>query len=144
LVAALAATLLDNFNRADGPIGPGWTVHSGTCSVVSNAATCSSWGLATFNAYSGSGDSAETATILRTTPGGTVIANQAQINYDGSGGGSNTATRPTDDPAQGGAQDPTSFTVLQPEPIPTFGQIGLATLVFLVKVAGAAVLRRVA
>lgn len=55
--ATLAA--LDDFNRADGPLGPNWTVHDGACNVVGNAATCTGVGRATFNGASGSGDEAE-------------------------------------------------------------------------------------
>jgi len=45
--AAPATGLVDDFNRADGAIGGDWTVHSGSCSIVSNAARCGSTGLAT-------------------------------------------------------------------------------------------------
>jgi len=51
--------VLDDFNRPDGPIGPNWTVHNGACNVVSNAATCTNSGRATFNSASGTGDQAE-------------------------------------------------------------------------------------
>lgn len=51
--------VLDDFNRADGPIGPNWTVRDGSCNVVSNAATCSNMGRATFNSAPGTGDAAE-------------------------------------------------------------------------------------
>jgi hypothetical protein len=51
--------LLDDFNRADGPIGAGWTVHSGYCNVVSNAATCGGPGEASFNGAPGDGNFAE-------------------------------------------------------------------------------------
>lgn len=46
--------LLDDFNRADGPLGPNWTVHSGSCAIDNNAATCNSLGLATMQAADGS------------------------------------------------------------------------------------------
>jgi len=51
--------VLDNFNRADGPIGPNWVVQSGSCNVSNNAAVCSDGGRATFSGASGTGDVAE-------------------------------------------------------------------------------------
>ena len=51
--------ILDDFNRADGPIGGNWTVHDGSCNVVSNAATCGNMGRATFNGAPGDGNFAE-------------------------------------------------------------------------------------
>ncbi|HSL18526.1 MAG TPA: hypothetical protein VLB51_11535 [Methylomirabilota bacterium] len=41
--------LLDDFNRADGPLGPNWTVQAGSFAIVSQAARGSSTGLATHN-----------------------------------------------------------------------------------------------
>lgn len=52
-------TILDDFNRADGPIGPDWTVHDGYCNVSNNAAVCGSFGRATFNGAPGDGNVAE-------------------------------------------------------------------------------------
>ncbi|MDC8011441.1 beta strand repeat-containing protein [Tahibacter soli] len=49
------------------------------------------------------------ATISPSATG--TIANQGSISYDGDGNGTNDATRTTDDPAVGGAADPTQFTV---------------------------------
>ncbi len=54
-----ATIVLDDFNRADGPIGTNWTVHDGYCNVSSGAAVCGSNGRATFNAAPGYGDMAE-------------------------------------------------------------------------------------
>jgi PKD repeat protein len=51
--------VLDDFNRADGPIGPNWTVTDGACNVVGNAATCGNLGRATFNNAPGDGNMAE-------------------------------------------------------------------------------------
>jgi fumarate hydratase class II len=51
--------ILDDFNRADGPIGPNWTVHDGYCNVSNNAAVCGSMGRATFNGAPGDGNYAE-------------------------------------------------------------------------------------
>lgn len=47
------AAILDDFNRADGPIGASWTNQSGSCSVVSNQATCSGLGITTINGGTG-------------------------------------------------------------------------------------------
>jgi hypothetical protein len=44
-----APTILDNFNRANGPIGANWTNRAGTFSVVNNAAQGGASALATFN-----------------------------------------------------------------------------------------------
>ena len=41
--------LLDDFKRADGPIGPSWTNQAGQFSVVSNAAHGGSTALATYD-----------------------------------------------------------------------------------------------
>jgi uncharacterized repeat protein (TIGR01451 family) len=54
-----------------------------------------------------------TATIHSGTAG-TTISNQGTVNYDADGDGTNEATRQTDDPAVGGAADPTTFLVLSP------------------------------
>ncbi len=54
-----AMRILDNFNRADGPLGPRWTVRGGTCSIVDGTAVCDGYGRATLNDYSGDGDAAE-------------------------------------------------------------------------------------
>jgi len=42
---------------------------------------------------------------------GTVVSNQGTISYDGDNNGTNESTELTDDPAQQGAADPTSFTI---------------------------------
>ena len=51
--------LLDDFNRADGPIGPNWTVHDGYSNVSNNAAVTGNYGRATFNDAPGNGNFAE-------------------------------------------------------------------------------------
>ena len=51
--------ILDDFNRADGPIGPNWTVHDGYCNVANNAAVCGNMARATFNSAPGEGNFAE-------------------------------------------------------------------------------------
>jgi hypothetical protein len=48
-VSFAAVQVLDNFNRADGPIGGNWTVQAGSFNVVSNAAQGGPTALATFN-----------------------------------------------------------------------------------------------
>jgi len=50
-----------------------------------------------------------TATIAPAASG--TISNQGTVSYDSNADGLNDATRPTDDPAVGGANDPTSFVV---------------------------------
>jgi uncharacterized repeat protein (TIGR01451 family) len=57
-----------------------------------------------------------TATINAGTAGST-ITNQGTANYDSAGDGTNKSQTLTDDPAVGGASDPTSFTVLSPATI---------------------------
>jgi len=84
-----------------------------------------------------------TATI-NPVPGGTVIANQGTISYDGTGDGVNDSTRLTDDPAQPGAADPTVFTVRLADPIPTLDGAGLLLLILLLGGAAVWVLRRIA
>jgi uncharacterized repeat protein (TIGR01451 family) len=54
------------------------------------------------------------ATIGASVPPGTVVSNQGTIRYDADEDGTNEATALTDDPAVGGASDPTSFAVLAP------------------------------
>ncbi len=49
-----APTILDNFNRANGPIGANWTNRNGTFSVVNNAAQGGPTALATFNGQTSS------------------------------------------------------------------------------------------
>jgi hypothetical protein len=56
---SIASILLDDFNRADGPIGANWTVHDGNCNVSGNAAVCANLGRATFNGAPGNGNAAE-------------------------------------------------------------------------------------
>ncbi len=59
LAGAAPLSILDDFNRADGPIGSNWTVRAGWCNVASNAAVCGGMGLATFNSAPGDGNTAE-------------------------------------------------------------------------------------
>lgn len=82
-----------------------------------------------------------TATI-NSVPGGTSVSNQGTINYDGAGTGSNGSTRLTDDPGAAGDQNPTTFVVTAPEPIPALGVAGLAGLALLLGLAALLLLRR--
>ncbi|MBN1136126.1 MAG: hypothetical protein JXM73_06055, partial [Anaerolineae bacterium] len=65
--------ILDDFDRADGPIGPNWTVHDGYCNVSNNAAVCGNIGRATFNSAPGDGNVAEAD----------VAVNGAALQYTG-------------------------------------------------------------
>lgn len=60
-VAPQATGILDDFNRADGPIGSLWTVQAGAFNVVSQAAQGGSIALATFNG--GTGNTLEAGAI---------------------------------------------------------------------------------
>ena len=51
------------------------------------------------------------ATIKATTAGGTSVSNQGTVRYDADGDGSNEASTLTDDPAQPGVANPTTFNV---------------------------------
>jgi N-acetylneuraminic acid mutarotase len=51
--------ILDDFNRANGPIGSNWTVRNGYCNTFINTAVCGGMGLATFNGAPGDGNAAE-------------------------------------------------------------------------------------
>jgi hypothetical protein len=79
----IGPVLLDDFNRADGPLGPDWTVHNGSCAIDSNAATCSSAGLATMAAADGSD-----ALSIDVEAGAVVDTKYAAL-VQGYGGGSN-------------------------------------------------------
>ncbi len=57
--SASSVAVLDDFNRADGPIGPNWTVHNSNCDVSGNTVGCFSKGRATFNNAPGYGYAAE-------------------------------------------------------------------------------------
>jgi uncharacterized repeat protein (TIGR01451 family) len=74
-----------------------------------------------------------TATILPAAAG-TTVSNQGTISYDSDGNATNDASRQTDDPAIGGAADPTPITVAGGPPppaatvIPTLSPLGLLLL----------------
>ncbi len=54
------------------------------------------------------------ATIKNTVVAGTSISAQGTVNYDADGNGVSEATRSSDDPAVGGATDPTVFVAISP------------------------------
>jgi uncharacterized repeat protein (TIGR01451 family) len=85
------------------------------------------------------------ATIDANVAPGTTLSNQGTIAIDSDASGSNESTRPTDDPAAGGASDPTTFQVQGgsvPPPIPTLDEAGLMLLALLLAMGGAVMLRR--
>ncbi|HKH48023.1 MAG TPA: DUF11 domain-containing protein [Thermoanaerobaculia bacterium] len=75
---------------------------------------------------------------------GTSISNQGSVAYDADGNGTNEASGVTDDPAAGGAGNPTTFVVggQSAAEIPTLNEVGLALLVLLLALGGAGLLRR--
>jgi uncharacterized repeat protein (TIGR01451 family)/fimbrial isopeptide formation D2 family protein len=86
-----------------------------------------------------------TATIDANVAPGTTLTNQATFAYDSDGNGTNEASGMTDDPAQAGAADPTSFQVAAgtpPPQVPTLDGIGLTVLALLLALGGAWALRR--
>ena len=56
--------LLDNFNRPDGALGTDWTVHNGGFSIIGELVVGGSSGMATYDGYSGNGDTAEADVIV--------------------------------------------------------------------------------
>jgi len=79
------------------------------------------------------------------TPG-TTITNQATINYDADGNGTNEATATSDDPSQAGGGQATGFVVVaapaETADIPALDGIGLAALAALLAGIGLLVARR--
>ena len=61
---------------------------------------------------------------------GVTITNQASLNFDADGDGSNESSATTDDPNQGGPNDATSFTGLAALVIPALNGFGLSLLGF--------------
>jgi uncharacterized repeat protein (TIGR01451 family) len=68
-----------------------------------------------------------TATILPSAAG-TTVNNQGTIHYDSDGNGTNDQNRSTDDPAQGGAANPTPISVPATDTIPALSPLGLLML----------------
>ncbi len=114
----------------------GASASSGTVSRVGN--------LVTWNGAIAAGGSVtiSVSATINTVPGGTSVSNQGTISYDGAGSGSNGSTRLTDDPTVTGTEDPTTFVVSVPEPIPSLGPAGLAGLMLLLGFAALLLLRR--
>jgi uncharacterized repeat protein (TIGR01451 family) len=85
-----------------------------------------------------------TATINTGVTEGTTISNQASFAFDADVNGTNEASGVTDDPAVGGAADPTSFVVGQQAiaEVPTLDAIGLTLLALLLAGGAVALLRR--
>jgi len=85
-----------------------------------------------------------TARIADSTAGGTIINNQAEIAFDADGDGSNESSALSDDPAQGGAADPTPLEVGQSgvPAIPVLSSWGLVLLALLLGGLALAGLRR--
>ncbi len=80
------------------------------------------------------------ATIPEAVAHGVTFSNQGTVAYDGDGDGTNETTAPTDDPAAGGAGDPTEFQVLLGlVEIPTLEVTG--AIFFALLLAGSAALR---
>jgi uncharacterized repeat protein (TIGR01451 family) len=86
------------------------------------------------------------ATVKTDVPVGTTISNQGTVSYDADGDGTNESSASTDDPAAGGANDPTVFVVagggVDLTEIPTLNQVGLALLVLLLALGGTVLMRR--
>jgi uncharacterized repeat protein (TIGR01451 family) len=74
--------------------------------------------------------------------GNVLISNQGTISSDADGNGTNEASALTDDPAVGGAQDPTVFGVGGAIDIPTLSALGLAVLALVLAGAASLFLRR--
>lgn len=116
----------------------GAAASSGTATRVGN--------LVTWNGSIPAGGSVTitiTATVNAVTFG-TTISNQGTVNYDATGGGTNGATRLTDDPAVAGDSNPTDFRVADPTAIPGLHPVGLAALALLTALAAALAVRRIA
>ncbi len=78
------------------------------------------------------------ARVVDTVAVGTLVVNQASVAFDADGNGTNEASAVSDDPAVGGNDDPTAFTVEVGATIdiPTLDNLGL-TLLALLLAAGA-------
>jgi uncharacterized repeat protein (TIGR01451 family) len=85
------------------------------------------------------------ATVKTNVSSGTTVTNQGTVAYDADGNGTNEASASTDDPAAGGANDPTTFVVgggASVTEIPTLNELGLALLVLLLALGGTLLMRR--
>ncbi|HKR65432.1 MAG TPA: S8 family serine peptidase, partial [Thermoanaerobaculia bacterium] len=88
------------------------TATSGTAAHVGNAVT---WNGSL--ASSATVTITITATVSNSATQGTIVSNQGVAHYDADGNGSNEATRNTDNPSTGTADDATDFTVVSPSGI---------------------------
>ncbi len=73
---------------------------------------------------------------------GVLVSNQGEARYDADGDGTHEATALTDDPGTASPEDATVFEVAKKPGIPTASPAGLAVLIALLALAGAAVIRR--
>ncbi len=80
------------------------------------------------------------ASILPSATG--TISNQGTIFYDPEGDGTNTSSRQTDDPAAGGASNPTIFALAVAIEVPTLSEYALLALMLAMAFAAFAMLRR--
>lgn len=117
----------------------GASATSGTATPVGNTVT-----------WNGSipGNGSVTITIDATidaATAGLTISNQGSFSFDADGNGTNESTGTTDDPAAGGAADPTDLVVgLNPNvlEIPTVSHMGLALLALMLVGFGFTMIRR--
>jgi uncharacterized repeat protein (TIGR01451 family) len=121
---------------------PALALVSATSPAVANTGT----NTVTFNGALPAGGSVTftiTATILPAAAG-TTVSNQGTISYDSDGNGTNDATAQTDDPAAGGAANPTSIQVPggPAAQIPALSTLGLLLLAMALAALALAVLRR--
>jgi uncharacterized repeat protein (TIGR01451 family) len=80
--------------------------------------------------------------VVNTGFNGQTVSNQGTINFDADGNGTNESTALTDDPAVGGANDPTNFVIPAIAQIPTLSTVGLAALALLLAAGAMLLLRR--
>ncbi|HSS52709.1 MAG TPA: IPTL-CTERM sorting domain-containing protein [Thermoanaerobaculia bacterium] len=80
--------------------------------------------------------------LINNSTAGTTITNQGTIFFDADGNGTNESSVLTDDPAVGGANDPTSFPVAAIAQVPTLSTVGLALLALLLVGGALLALRR--
>jgi hypothetical protein len=71
------------------------------------------------------------------------VVNQGTVAFDGDGNGTNESSAVTDDPAVGGAEDPTEFVVGGSAiDIPTLSEVGLLALMLLLAAIAVVMLGR--
>ncbi len=69
-----------------------------------------------------------TASVPRTVSPGTVLSNQATVQFDADGDGSNESSALSDDPLTAAAFDATAVTARLPSPVPALGLPGIVLL----------------